>query len=155
MEKYSVPQVKCPSLIYKKEIPGICTCVERGGGTNFQENHSQGSLEEMVLCSPSQISFAVYAWKVPGTKFLQNPSNGGRDMYENVLFLCKCPSLLTEQNQTYVVYSTCMESAHFQVSGKSLTWKPRYRTKVPLSCMYITHHDLMIDTNMTEFVMHA
>ena len=59
-------------------------------GTNFQENQSQGSLEEMVLCSPSQCPLSLTDRKqthticslcveVCGTKFLENPLELIRD----------------------------------------------------------------------------
>jgi hypothetical protein len=76
-------------------------------------------------------------------KFHGNPLNGSRDTDEKYFILnVQRPSLLTDRNLTYKVYSACVESERCDVSERKSLLEAEIETKSYFVHLFIIWTDL-------------
>ena len=80
-----------------------------------------------------------------------NVSKGTRDTDD--FFPIECPSLLTDRNQTFIVFRACAESPGYRVSRNSLPWKSRQLRKYIV--LQVKCPSFLTNTKISSFVGHA
>ena len=73
----------------------------------------------------------------------------------NIVLEVKCPLLVTDRNQTYIMSSACVERARCEFSGKSLQLKPKSSLDSTLLFNSRTINYWRIGSKHVSFVAHA